>query len=140
MTSIGTSYEVSSPVADVVATSFEGQTTDRIDRGISLCDLAAVTATGNGTAQDNSASTSNGGAATLHVTANTRNGNTTFKVQHSADNSTWADLITFSVVGSTTVTSERSTASGTVNRYVRVQHTCAGSTGSITYHANFARR
>ena len=140
MTSIGTSYEVSSPVADVVSTSFEAQTTDRLDRGISLCDLAAVTATGNGTAQDNSASTSNGGAATLHVTANTRNGDTTFKVQHSADNSTWADLITFSVVGSTTVTSERSTASGTVNRYVRVQHTLAGSTGSITYHANFARR
>lgn len=140
MTSLLTSYEVSSPVADVVKTSLEGQTTDRIDRGVSLCDLAAVSATGNGTAQDNGASTANGGAGTLHVTANSRNGNTTIKIQHSADNATWADLITFSVVGSTTVTSERSTASGTVNRYVRVQHTLAGSTGSITYHANFARR
>jgi hypothetical protein len=140
LNAIETSYEVSSPVADVVAISFEGQTNERLDRGISLIDLAAVSSTANGTSQDNAAATANGGAANLHVTANTRNGNTTFKVQHSADNSTWVDLITFSVVGSTTKTSERKTVTGTVNRYIRVQHTLAGSTGSITYHANFARR
>jgi hypothetical protein len=140
LNAIETSYELSSPVADVVSISFEGQTNDMLDRGISLIDLAAVTATGNGTANDNATSTANGGAANLHVTANTRNGNTTFKVQHSADNSTWVDLITFSVVSTATKTSERKTVTGTVNRYIRVQHTLAGSTGSITYHANFARR
>lgn len=140
MTSLGTSYEISSPVADVVSVSMEAQTTDRIDRGISLVDLAAVSSTGNSTAQDNSVSSSNGAAATLHVTANTRNGSTTFKIQDSADNATWADLITFSVVGTATKTSERLTTTGTVNRYIRVAYTLAGSTGSITFHANIARR
>lgn len=135
-----TSYEVSSPVADVVAASVEAQTDDRVDRGISLCNLAAVTATGNGTAQDNTSSSANGGAGMLHVTANTRNGATTFKVQHSADNSTWADLVTFSSVGTTTTTSERVAVTGTVNRYLRESHTLAGSSGSITFHLNFSRR
>lgn len=140
LASIQTSYEVSSPVADVVSLSVETQADDRIDRGVSLCDLAAVTATGTGTAVDNAASTSNGGCGTLHVTTNTRNGATTFKVQHSADNSTWADLVTFTSVGTTTTTSERVQVTGTVNRYIRESHTLAGSTGSITFHMNFARR
>lgn len=140
LASIQTSHETSSPVADVVSLSVEAQADDRIDRGVSLCDLAAATSTGNGTSVDNSASSANGGCGTLHVSANTRNGATTFKVQHSADNSTWADLVTFSSVGSTTTTSERVQVTGTVNRYTRESHTLAGSTGSITFHINFARR
>lgn len=139
-TSILTSYEVTAPVADVVSCSLEGQTTDRMDRGISLYALTATSATGSSTAVDNTVSTSNGGAGTIHVTANTRNGSSTIKIQHSADNSTWVDLITFTAVGSTTTTSERISVTGTVNRYLRVNHTIAGSTGAITYHASFARR
>jgi hypothetical protein len=142
LSSVQTSYEISSPVADVVSTSLEAQTTDHLDRGVSLCDLAAVTATGNGTAHDygSPSGTPNGGVGALHVTANTRNGSSTFKVQHSADNATWVDLVTFSVVGTATKTSERVAVTGTVNRYIRIQRTLAGSTGSITFHANFARR
>lgn len=140
LASIQTSYETSSPVADVVSISLEAQADDRIDRGVSLGDLAAVTSTGNGTAHDNTSSTSNGGAATLHVTANTRNGATTFKVQHSADNISWVDLATFASVGTSTTTSERVQVTGTVNRYLRATYTLAGSTGSITFHISFARR
>lgn len=140
MKSLATSYEVSSPVADVVKVTLEGQNTDRCDRGISLADLAAVSATGNSTAQDNTSSTASGGAGVLHVTANTHDGNATFKIQHSADNSVWADLITFSVVATTIKTAEHATVTGTVNRYLRVQYTLAGSTGSVTFHASFARR
>lgn len=139
-TPIATSYEVSSPVADVVSISFEAQSSDRLDRGISLSDLTSISATGNGTSQDNTVSTSNGGVGTLHVPVNTRNGATTFLVQHSADNSTWATLVTFTSVGSTTVTSERVAVTGTVNRYLRVQYTVAGTTGALTFHASFARR
>lgn len=140
MNAIETSYEVSSPVADVVSVSVEAQTTDRIDRGVSLANLGAVSSTGNGTANDNSASSANGAVANLHVTANTRNGSTTFKIQHSADNATWVDLITFSAVSTATKTSERLAVAGTVQRYTRVTYTLAGSTGSITFHANIARR
>lgn len=136
-----TSYEVSSPVADVVSVSYDAQSDGGADDALLLVSLAAVTATGNGTSRDNSASTTNGGIAQLHVTANTMNNNTTFKVQHSADNSTWADLATFAVVATTVKTSERVTvaAGTTVNRYLRANYTCSG-TGSITFIMAFARR
>lgn len=139
-TSILTSYEVTSPVADVVSISLEGQTTDRMDRGVSIYPLTVTSATGTSTAVDNTVATANGGVGQIHVPANTRNGSSTIKIQHSADNSTWVDLVTFTVVPLTTTTSERIAVTGTVNRYIRVNHTIAGTTGSITYHANFARR
>jgi len=50
----------------------------------------------------------------------------------------WVDLITFSAA--TAATSQRRTVAGTVNRYVREQHTISGSTPSFTYAAAFARR
>jgi len=137
-----TSYNLSSPVGDVVSATVELQATGGVDDAVSLHALGAETATGNATSNDNTASTANGGVGSLHVTANTRNGSTTFKIQHSADNSTWADLVTFSTVATTITTQERvAVASGTtVNRYLRATHTLAGSTGSITYQASFGRR
>jgi hypothetical protein len=135
-----TSYEVSSPVADVVSVSYDAQTDGGADRAVSLAALASVSSTGNGTSVDNSASSTGGGIAQVHVTVNTRSAATTLKVQHSADNSTWADLATFTSVTSTQVTSERVAVSGTVNRYLRATHTIASGTGALTYQASFARR
>ena len=94
---------------------------------------------GNLSSVDNSASSANGGAGTLHVPTNTVNGNTTIKIQHSANNSTWADLISFTVVGASTKTSELKAVSGTVNRYLRATASTAGSSGSITFMVAFAR-
>lgn len=137
-----TSYDVSAPVGDVVAASAEFQSDSGIDNGIALTGLAAVSATGNGSSQDNSASSANGGVASLHVTANSHDGGTTVKVQHSADDSTWVDLATFTAVGASTTTSERvEVAAGTtVNRYLRANYTLAGASGSITFILSFARR
>lgn len=138
-----TSYDVSAPVGDVVAATAEYQANKGIGNAVSLAALAAVTTTTTGSAVDNAASSSNGGFATLHVTANTMNNDTVFKVQHSADNSTWVDLTgaTFTTVATTALAAERlEVAAGTtVNRYLRAVATPAG-TGSITYHINFARR
>ena len=136
-----TSYEVSSPVGDVVAANAEFQADAGIGNAVSLHALGADTTSANNTSVDNAASSSNGGFGTLHVTANTMNGNSVFKVQHSSDNSTWADLVTFSTVATTVKTAERkSVANGTtVNRYIRSTLTASG-TGSITYHINFARQ
>ena len=136
-----TSYEVSAPVGDVVAANAEFQADDGIGNAVSLAALAAITVTTTGTSVDNAALTSNGGFATLHVTANTMNGATVCKVQHSSDNSTFADLQTFASVPATTKTSERlKVANGTtVNRYLRAVATAAGA-GSFTYHINFARQ
>lgn len=135
-----TSYEVSSPVGDVVSTSMSIQADGGIDRGVFLGAATAVTTTDVGAGQDGGASSSDGGVGYLHVTANTRDGASTFKVQHSADDLTYADLITFTSVGSTTTTSERVAVTGTVNRYVRASHAPGGSTGSVTYTMAFARK
>jgi len=137
-----TSYEVSTPVGDVVAVSYSAQADGGLDQGVSLAALASVSATTTGSSHDNSASSANGGVAQLHVTANSRDADATIKVQHSADNSTFADLATFTVVATTVTTSERViVASGTtVNRYLRAVNTLASGTGSITYQVSFARR
>jgi len=137
-----TSYEVSSAISDIVQVSAEFQSTDAVEHGKILSSGSTVTATGNGTSVDNGASTTNGGAGFLSVPVNTRNGNITVKIQHSADDSTFADLVTFTVVTSTTKTSERvEVAAGTtVNRYLRVNYTVAGSTGSATPVVAFTRR
>lgn len=135
-----TSYEVSSPVGDVVAVSYDAQADGGADGSVIILNATQTTST-NGASQDNAASTTNGGMAQLHVTANTMNANTVFKLQHSANNSTWADLVTFSTVATTVTTSERSlVAKGTtVNRYLRAISTMSG-TGSITFTMAFARR
>ena len=137
-----TSYEVSTPVGDVVAVSYSAQADGGVDQGVSLAALTARTATTTGTANDNSASSTNGGVAQLHVTANTWSANATIKVAHSSDNSTFADLTTFTVVGTAVTTSERNiVASGTtVNRYLRAVATLTAGSGSITYQVSFARR
>lgn len=135
-----TSYEISSPVGDVVSASLSVQADGGIDRGVLLAAVTAVTTSSTGAAQDNSAGTSSGGTAYLHVTANTRTAASTFKVQHSVDNVTWADLATFASVSGTTTTAEKVVVVGTVNRYVRANHAPGGSTGSVTYSMTFARR
>jgi hypothetical protein len=135
-----TSYEVSGAVADVVQTSAEFQSSDGVEHGKILSTGSAVTATGSGTSVDNTTSSANGGVGFLSVPTNTRNGNITVKVQQSADNSTFTDLITFTVVSSTAKTFERVEVTGTVARYLRVNYTVAGSTGTATPVVAFARR
>ena len=135
-----TSYEVSSPLTDVVAISGEATADEGLSYGSILAAISAGTASFTGAAVDNGASTPNGCVAHLHATANTRDGASTIKVQHSVDNSTWVDLITFSNVATSTATAQRSTTTGTVQRYVRAIGTIGGSTGSITLTVALARR
>lgn len=135
-----TSYDISAPVSDVVSLSGEFQVTDGMRGGVIIAANVTHDASTDGTAVDGTASSSSGARANLHVTTNTRDEDTVIKVQHSADNSVWADLITFATVGATTVTSETKTATGTVNRYLRVITTIAAGTGDITYTVSIARR
>ena len=136
-----TSYEVNSPVSDVIAISTEIQADGGLYRGVALNGLDSTgSASVTGTAVDNTASTSSGVLANLHVTSNTRNGTATFKVQHSSDNSTYVDLVTFTAVSASATKGESITSTGTVNRYLRALTTLAGSSGSVTYHISAARR
>lgn len=137
-------YNVNSPVAEAVQFQTSWQSDGTVDGGVSLLDPATAISGGVGdvlgTNVDNGASSANGAAAHLHVTANTRNGNTTVIVQHSVDNSVWVDLITFTVVGTGLTSSQRATVAGTVNRHLRSKVTKAGTTGSITLAVAAARR
>jgi hypothetical protein len=114
---------------------------DGVDFGVVLQPLSAVTGTGNGTGVDNAASTANGGVGQLHTTAIAGAApSVVWKIQHSTDNSTWADLVTFAA--STAAGFERiEVAAGvTVNRYLRAIRTFGGTTTSITSAVAFARR
>jgi len=137
-----TSYQVSSPVGDVVSVSYDAQADGGIDYGVSLAATASVSATTTGSSSDNTVSTANGGIAQMHVTVNTRDVSSILKVQHSADNSVWVDLATFTTVATTVKTSERvAVAAGvTVNRYLRAVNTLSAGTGAITYQISFSRR
>jgi hypothetical protein len=138
-----TSYEVSSPVGDVVSVTAQLQADGGLESGRVLAPATVVTTatTTNGTSVDNAAASTNGGVAHVHVTANANLNTTTIKVQHSTDNSTWVDLVTFATVATTIKTSQKVTvaAGATVNRYLRSQITTTG-TGSITTTVAFARR
>lgn len=142
MKSENTSYETSSPIGDIVQASVEFQADEGLGHGVLVSSGSSVSATGNGTSVDNGASSANGGHGYISVPVNTRNGNITVKIQHSADDSTFADLVTFTTVSGSTKTSERiAVATGTtVNRYLRVSYTVAGSSGAATPVVAFTRR
>ena len=124
----------------VVAAKATGTATGGTDFGTMVEDFTAITGTGNGTARDGGASSSNGGVAHLHVSAYATLTSDTVTIEHSVDGSTsWATLVTFTAV--TGVTSERVVvaAGTTVRRYLRVVDTVVGS-GSTTRAVAFARR
>jgi hypothetical protein len=136
-----TSYEVSSPVSDVVAISAEIQADGGLLHGVALNGLTNTgSASATTTGVNNGSATSNGALFNLHVTSNTRNGSASVVVQHSADNSTYTDLVAFTAVSASTTVGESITSTGTVNQYLRTRSTLAGASGSITYHVSAARR
>jgi|TARA_R110000824_G_scaffold77787_2_gene196625 hypothetical protein len=110
-----------------------------IEEGEIVEALTAQTATGNSASLDNSASSASGGSGYIQVTAESGTSPTmAVKIQHSADDSSFADLITFTTAS--TVSAERKTVDGTVNRYLRVNRTVGGSSSpSVTYMVAFSR-
>jgi hypothetical protein len=137
-----THYQVDNVTGDLVKCSVQCNAKERaVERGVSLHALTAETGTGNGTNVDNTVLTSNGGVIHFHVTAIAGAApSVTVKVQHSTDNSIWADLQSLTAV--TAVGKQRAeiAAGTTVNRHLRVVHTFGGTTTSITYQLSFARR
>lgn len=140
------SYQVTSTVSDAVAISAEFQasgenTTTGFSggafQGIVLVDLSAKSGTSNSlTVVDNGAATSNGLMANLHMTS--IGALTTVTVFHSADNVTFAALVTFGT-HTVPVGISVSTADGTtVNRYLRVSW--SGSSGTRTFAVTAARK
>lgn len=133
-------YEVVPNLTDVIgAMANFKQTGNPAEFGILLADETAVSSNSNTSSVDQSAQSSNGAAAALHITGVSASDTITVKVQDSANDSDWADLITFTLDGSA-VGAERATVSGTVDRYVRVLWTVTGSGIDFDFAVMFIRK
>lgn len=128
------SYSPRSSVQDAVRIE-SGQAADGgAHGGVILHPLTARTAVASFASVDGAAQSLLGLVAHLHVTAFTGT-NAVVIIQDSADDTAWADLITFTTA--TGVTYQRATAAGTVERYLRVD--LSGTFTSITFAVAAAR-
>lgn len=126
--SLITNYGVSSPVGDIVASSLDVQADDGLHNGSVLINGAFTATAVQGSVQDNTNSTSNGLGAFLIATSVSGTSPTAdVKIQHSADNSTWVDLVTFTQVTAASSEIKEVEAGTTINRYLRVYNTIGGS-------------
>lgn len=135
-------HTVSAVIDDLVKNNATFQSTDGYDIGVSLHGLTAEAGFPvTGASVDNGAATSNGGVAFVQTSAIAGAGpNIVVKVQHSTNDSTWADLVTFTAITATGFQRVLVAAGTTVNRYLRATMTQGGTTTSITSLVGFARR
>lgn len=137
-----TDYAVDASVADAVAVTFSAQADESVELGYVIHALAAETVDGNGTAVDRgtvSTPSTRGLVAGIHVTAYSGLTSAAIKIQHSVDNSVWADLVAFTNVTALTQERVRVATGTTVNRYLRVVTDVTG-TGSVTFLVSAAPR
>lgn len=116
--------------------------TNKVDNGFEaygwgqiLANGTSVSSTTTNGSLDNGASSANGAYGILHITTSAGamgSNNWTIKIQDSTNDSTWADLITFSANGST-ATAEWGSVSGTVDRYTRVVMTKSAGTDLVAW-------
>lgn len=131
-----TDWAIDASVQDAVGFTLSCASDTSTEMGYVLHAISAETADGNGTAVDRGASpltpTTHGLVAIMHVTAYAGLTSAAIKIQHSTDNSSWADLVSFTSV--TAIGAQRvAVADGTtVNRYLRAVTDVTG-TGSVTF-------
>lgn len=135
------SIEVTSPYDDVVKITGEAQSNIGFKSGRTLKAKGEVVASGEGEGLDNGAvgsPTAFGGVGILQVFAIDAGKKIDVKIQHSADNISYADLITFASVeaGETAIGIVLPKATS-VLRYVRAKWTLSG--GKATFHTSFTR-
>lgn len=135
-----TNYTITGAVDDVVATAVENEGRRAPERLINYHALSAETATGDGTAIDNSASTANGGSAYLVVTAGTGFGTFDLIIEESATGSFSGEETTLASFTQVTAANadERITFAGTVERHLRLSWTIVTAT-SVTFYAGINR-
>lgn len=111
-----------------------------IENGVALAHATITnTATGTGVDDPTGAAVTAACGGVLHLWGTPLAADTyVIKIQHSTDNSTWADLITFVSTGASRTAERIVVASGTVNRYRRALATRTGSAGnSLGYSVLF---
>jgi hypothetical protein len=134
---------MSMPIADVAGLSLAIQPSGPVRYGEVLLARSTKTADGNqGTGSlDNGASSTGGAMAILHVFATAGLApSTVVTIEHSADNSSWAQIMAFDPA--TGVGTKVEEAAGTIQRYVRATwnlDTTGGNTTSVNLHLTLIR-
>tara|TARA_R110000824_G_scaffold55425_4_gene152692 strand:- start:1896 stop:2603 length:708 start_codon:yes stop_codon:yes gene_type:complete len=132
------SYNIDRSQGSAIATTVEFSTSDGngLNWGVVLTDGPEQTdsSAANSASVDNAASTSNGARAVISVES-IASGSAVIKIQESADNAAWADMMTFSTVSART--SEATSMTGTVPRYLRVQ--TSGTFTNLVFVVQIAR-
>lgn len=138
----GTSYTEASPVGGAVRFGWDVIAQDSVGIGYVLHPLGEDTNTTTGSSKDDTAATTSGWQAHLHVTA-VDGGSWVVKLEDSADNSSWSDVTSGAFTAATGATSQRleSASGATLRRYVRYTATrTGGSAGDgITFGLAYAR-
>lgn len=133
-----TDYKIEEPIDDVGTVALDVQSSVGRERVLSFAPLLTRSAAGQSAAVDNGASSGNGGVAYLHLMALTGTAPTvTVKIEHSADNVTWVDLVTFAVAAA--AGAQRVTVAGAVEQYTRASWTLGGTTPGASFWAGFGR-
>lgn len=134
-------YDIKTPLGQLITVMAEFQASNGVNFGRWLMNSQLNAGTTNGTSHDNAAATTNGGVFHVHLQNNGAT-DVDVKLQHSTDNSAWADvsggavnnLSAVHAAGSVTV------ASGTtINRYTRAVAVVTGG-NTVLVSAAFARR
>jgi len=137
-----TSYGQSSPVGEVVAFSWELLSESTLAFGAMLHPLGEDTNTTTGTGRNDSAATTAGWTASLHVTL-VDGGSWVVKLEDSANGSSWSDVSGGAFTAATGITAQRlsSAAGATLRQYVRYTATrTSGTAGDgITFALAYAR-
>lgn len=137
---VETTYGVRAVETDVIAVSADANANHGIDEVKSHHPLASeATGTIDSASVDGSAASTAGGVSYLHVTALTAT-NIVVTVEDSADNASWATLITHSTVVAAGASARIALATtATVRRYTRSQAVITGA-GAATYSHAFSRK
>lgn len=127
---IDVAHNVNSAIAGAatIAASLSMGPTGLVDRGLMLHSMQAEAAGGNSGNVNNGASSANGAALTIHVTAATT---LAVNIQDSADGTTFADIAGTTLSVATGRSSQRVQVSGTIRQYVRVKWTGTGTFAAI---------
>jgi hypothetical protein len=146
------SHNITAGIADAVRTSADIQSSAdtsafgmragvNLNTGAAAGIASASETISAASSVDQTASSTAGMGAILHVVTNTTDDATTIKVQDSANDSTWADLITFTATPAATTEAQIAFTAGSVDRYIRWQVISGGSwtTGDITFLVSAAR-
>lgn len=138
-----TTYSDASPVGGAVRFGWDVTTQDSVGIGQVLHPMGKDTNTTTGSSKDDTAATSTGWQAHVHITG-VDGGSWVIKLQDSADNSSWSDVSGGAFTAATGATSQRLEAASTtaqLRRYVRYVATrTGGSAGQgITFGLAYAR-